>query len=81
VLRVTNVLWVPELRRSVLLVLAIEKMCYVILFRNEQVLFMPRVSSSNTIVVLGVRESNLYRLKSQHMRAMVSNSKVIEDVC
>jgi hypothetical protein len=42
VLRVSNVLWVPELRRSVLLVLKIEKKGYHILFRAGQVFFVPR---------------------------------------
>jgi hypothetical protein len=34
ILRVTNVLWVPELRRSVLLVSTIEKKGYEVLFRD-----------------------------------------------
>jgi hypothetical protein len=36
-------------------------------------LINPRGSSSNTIVVLGVRESNLYRLKGQPMQEMANN--------
>jgi hypothetical protein len=43
------------------------------------VLFKPRGSSSDTTVVLGVRESNLYRLKGQPMRAMANSSRVTED--
>jgi hypothetical protein len=34
---VTNVLWVPELRRSVLLVSVIEKKGYEVLFQDGQV--------------------------------------------
>jgi hypothetical protein len=41
VLRVTNVLWVPELRRSILSVSTIEEKGYYILFRDVHVLFMP----------------------------------------
>jgi hypothetical protein len=79
VLRVTNVLWVPKLRKSVLSVSTIEEKGYAVLFRDGQVLFMPRGSSSDTTMVLGVRESNLYRLKGQPMRAMASNNRVTED--
>jgi hypothetical protein len=42
---------------------AIEEKGYAVLFQDGQVLFMPTRSSSDTAVVLGVRESNLYRLK------------------
>jgi hypothetical protein len=62
-LRVINALWVPKLRRSVLSVSEIEKKGYHVLFQDGQVLFVPRGSSFISTVVLGVRESNLYRLK------------------
>jgi hypothetical protein len=75
VLRVTNVLWVPKCRRSVLLVLAIEKKGFDVMFQDGQALIKPKGSISNTTVVLGVRESNLYRLKGQPMQAM-AHSKV-----
>jgi hypothetical protein len=55
ILRVTNVIWVPELRRSVLSVSTIEK-GYEVLFQNGQALIMPRGSSSNKAVIFGVRE-------------------------
>jgi hypothetical protein len=42
------------------------------------VLIKPRGSSSDTTIVLGVRESNLYMLKGQPMRAMAS-SKVAKN--
>jgi hypothetical protein len=41
-------------------------------------LIKPRGSSSDITTVLGVRESNLYRLKGQPMRAM-ENNKVAEN--
>jgi hypothetical protein len=72
-LRVMDVLWVPELRRSVLSVSTIEKKGFDVLFQDGQALIKPRGSSSDTTTVLGVRESNLYRLKGQPMRAMASN--------
>jgi hypothetical protein len=66
VLRVTYVLWVPKLR-SVLSVSMIEKKGFDVLFQDGQALIKPRGSSSNTTIVLGVRESNLHRLKGQPM--------------
>jgi hypothetical protein len=49
------------------------------IFQHGQELIKPRGSSSDTVVVLGVRESNLYRLKGHPMRAMASSSKVAEN--
>jgi hypothetical protein len=48
------VLWVPELRRSVLSVLDIERKGYHVLFRDEQVLTMPKWSIFRLVVVLGL---------------------------
>jgi hypothetical protein len=78
VLGVTNVLWVLELMRSVLSISTIEEKGYVVLFRDRKVLFMTRGSILKSIVVLGVRERNLYRLKGQPMQAMANNSRVIK---
>jgi hypothetical protein len=77
VLRVTHVLWVPELR-SVLSVSAIEEKGYAVLFRDRKVLSMPKGSSPKSPVVLAVRESNLYRLKGQPMPTMANSSRVTE---
>jgi hypothetical protein len=78
VLRVMDVLWVPKLRKSVLLVSVIEKKEFDVTFQDGHVLIKPRGSISDTTVVFGVRESNLFRLKGQTMQAMAS-SRVTED--
>jgi hypothetical protein len=67
VLRVINVLWVPELRRSVLSVSTIEKKGFDIMFQDGQVLIKPRGSISDTTMVLGVIKRNLYRINGQPM--------------
>jgi hypothetical protein len=77
--RVSNVLWVPELRRSVLSVLEIEKKGYHLLFRDGRVLFVPRRSSFISTMVLGVREGNLYRSRGQPMRAVASRSRETDE--
>jgi hypothetical protein len=78
VLRLMDVIWVLELRRSLLSVSVIEKKGFDILFQDGQTLIKPIASSSNISVVFGVRESNLYRLKNQLMQTMAS-SKVAEN--
>jgi len=52
----SNVLWVPKLRRSVLLVLEIERNGYRVLFRYGHVFLVPRRTSFISTIVLGVRE-------------------------
>jgi hypothetical protein len=47
--------------------LTIEKKGLGVLFRDGHALIMPRGSSSDTTVILGVRERNLDRLKGQLM--------------
>jgi len=78
ILRVTNVPWVKELM-SVLSVSMIEKKGNEVLFRDGQVLIMPRGSSLDKAIVFRVRERSLYRLKAQPMRAMESSSRVVDD--
>jgi hypothetical protein len=43
------------------------------------VLFMPRLFSFRSIVVLGVREGNVYRLRGQPMRVVVSRSRETDE--
>jgi hypothetical protein len=75
VLRVSNVLWVPKLRRSFLSVSDIEKKGYHILFRDGQLFFVPRRSSFKLAVFIGVREGTLYRLRGQPIQAVTSYSR------
>jgi hypothetical protein len=79
ILRVLNVLWVPELRRSVLSVSEIERKGYHVLFRDGQVLLVPRWSSFILAVVLGVREGNLYRLRGHPMSVVTSRSRETDE--
>jgi hypothetical protein len=63
ILRVSNVLWVLELKRSVLSVSEIEKKGHRVSFRDRQVLLVPKWCSFRSTMVLGVKEGNLYRLR------------------
>jgi hypothetical protein len=62
-LRVMDVLWEPELKKSALSVSGIEKNDFDVLFHDGKAQIKPRGSSSDTTIALGVRESNLYRIK------------------
>jgi hypothetical protein len=69
---------VPDLRRSVLSVSTIEKKVFDVLFQDGQALVKTRGSRSDIAVDLGVKESNLYKLKGQPMQAIAS-SRVAEN--
>jgi hypothetical protein len=73
------VLWVPELKRSGLSVSKIEKKGYHIFFQDGKVLLVPRRYSFRSAVVLGVREGNLYRLRSQLMQAVTNSSRETDE--
>jgi hypothetical protein len=77
-LRGQDVLWMPELKRSVISVSMNENKGFGVVLQNGKALIMPRASSSNKVVVFRVRESYLYRLKSQPMRE-ISRSIVTEN--
>jgi hypothetical protein len=42
---------------------------FVVLFKNEKVLIHPKGSSPDTILSIGIRESNLYRLQGKPVQA------------
>jgi hypothetical protein len=62
-LRVEDVLWVPECKRSVISVAMIEKKGFDVAFQNGKGLIMPKGSISNKEDVFRVRDKNLYRIK------------------
>jgi hypothetical protein len=72
-MRVHYVLWVPELKRSVISISMIEKKGFDVAFQDGKALIMPIGSSSDKAIVFGVRERNLYRIKGQPMRAIYNN--------
>jgi hypothetical protein len=61
----------------VLSVSVIERKGFDVAFQDVKVLIKPKGSSSDTTSVLGVRETNLYKIKGQPMRAVESN--IVED--
>jgi hypothetical protein len=70
---VQDVLWVIEVKMSVILVSMIEKKGFYIMLWNGKILIMPIGYILDKENVFGVRERNLYRLKGQLMREIASN--------
>jgi hypothetical protein len=57
-----NVLFVPGLKKNLLSVSFMEDKGFVVEFKNQQILIMPKDSSPNIAQVTRVREGNLCRL-------------------
>ena len=70
----TNVLWVPELKRSMISVSMIEKKVFDVAFQDGKALIITIGSSSNKATVFRVRERNLYMLKGKPMLVMTRNN-------
>jgi hypothetical protein len=60
-----DVLFVPSLRKNLLLVSVMEDKGFAVEFKNQQVLIKPKEYSPDTTQVIGVREGKLYRLQGE----------------
>jgi hypothetical protein len=69
------VLYVPELKKNLLSVSALEDEGFAVLFQNGQVLIHSEGASPDTTGSINVREGNIYRLHNKP----VSGSKGILD--
>jgi hypothetical protein len=68
------VLYVPRLKKNLLLVSVMEERDFVVVFKKEKVLIHPEGASPDIAVSIGVREGNLYRLKDKLVQALVHDS-------
>ena len=73
-------LWVPKLRRSVLLVLEIERNGYRVLFRYGHVFLVPRRTSFISTIVLGVREGKPMRFMANSNKVTMNRERVAPKV-
>jgi hypothetical protein len=64
-LEVADVLYVPEIRRNLLSISALEYKGYVVLFQNGQVFMQSERASADTTVNIGVKEGRVYRLQGK----------------
>ena len=70
-LKVSDVLYVPGMRKSIL---ALEDRGYEILFRGGQVLMYPRGTPANSARVIGVRHAKVYKFAFQPLLALSSST-------
>ena len=57
-----DVLFAPRLKKNLLSVSVMEEKGFVVIFRRGQVLIHEEGANTNTSVMIGVREGNLYKL-------------------
>lgn len=61
-LEAQDVLYVPELKKNLLSISALDDMGFAILFKKGKVLIHSKGASPNTTVSIGVREDKVYRM-------------------
>ena len=74
-LEVSEVLYVPGLRKNLISVSAIEDKGYEVTFRGGQVIMYPKGSSIESGKVIGIRRGRLYRFGFQPVGALVCNGE------
>jgi len=72
-LKVSDVLYVPWMRKNRISVSALEDRGYKVLFRGKQVLMYPRGTPTDSARVIGVRHAKVYKFAFQSLLAL-SNS-------
>jgi hypothetical protein len=77
----TEVLYVPGLKKNLVSVSTIEEKGYEVLFRDGQVLLFPRGSSITSAKVIGTRHERLYKFLFQPARALIHSTSSSSDLC
>ena len=72
-LNVSEVLYVPGLKKNLISVSTIEDKGYEVTFRRGEVIMYPRGGSIDSGKVIGVRHEKLYRFTFQSVGALVSS--------
>jgi hypothetical protein len=77
----TEVLYVPGLKKNLVSVSTIEEKGYEVLFHDGQVLLFPRGSSITSAKVIGTRHERLYKFLFQLVRALIHSTSSSNDLC
>jgi hypothetical protein len=77
----TEVLYVPGLKKNLVSVSTIEEKGYEVLFRDGQMLLFPRGSSITLAKVIGTRHERLYKFLFQPVRALINSTSSSGDLC
>eukprot|EP00253_Pinus_taeda_P026647 PITA_26647 len=73
-LKVTDVLYVPGIRKNLISVSALEDRGYEVLFRGGQVLMYPKGTPADSARVIGVRHAKVYKFAFQSLLALSSST-------
>ena len=73
-LKVSDVLYVPGMRKNLISVSALEDRGYEVLFRGGQVLMYPRGTPADSARVIGVRHAKVYKFAFQPLLALSSST-------
>jgi hypothetical protein len=76
----TEVIYVPGLKKNLVSVSFIEERGYKVLFRDGQVILFPKGSSITLAKVIGTRHEKLYKLMLQPTRALIHTTSS-SDLC
>ena len=74
-LKVSDVLYVPGMKKNLISVLAFEDRGYDVLFRRGQVLIYPRGTPDFSARVIGVRHAKVYKFSFQPLMALSSSTR------
>jgi hypothetical protein len=77
----TDVLFVPGMKKNLILVSTLQDRGLEVLFRGTEVLIFRRGCSVDSGQVIGVREGDLYRLLFQPLHALVASSVSSRQLC
>jgi hypothetical protein len=77
----TEVLYVPGLKKNLVSVSTIEEKGYEVLFHDGQVLLFPRGSSITSAKVIGTRHERLYKFLFQLVRALINSTSSSSELC
>jgi hypothetical protein len=73
-MKMKDVLYVPGLKKNLLSISALDEKGFRVAFIDGEVLMWPRGKSIDDVVVIGVQEGGLYKLKGHSNSALVHNT-------
>ena len=70
-LKMKGVLYVPSLKKNLIYISGLDKKGFRVSFVDGQVLMWPRGKTIDDVVVIGVKEGGLYKLKGRSYPALI----------
>jgi hypothetical protein len=80
-LQLSEVLYVPRMKRNLVSIFALEDKCYKVTFSERNVLAWHKDSHMNYAQVIGVRENSLYKLTIRPVQALLHDTISLSELC